>query len=103
MSSTRAEALTKIILIENEVKKINSSQRYRRIRNSIRDLRNSSGSIISVENPNNFEEIVEVRKHSKIAQEYLKKYESLMKEYSDHFEELNERKKSYKARLFDHL
>ena len=101
MTSTRANALTQIILIENKVKQINSSQRYRRIQKSIRDLKNSSGSsIIRVENPNDFEEIVEVRKHSKMAKEYLEEYEVLLKEYEDHFSELNERKRSYKARLF---
>ena len=103
MTSTRAEALTQILLIETKEKKISSSQRYRKIRKSIRDLKNASGrSIIKVENPNDFKQIVEVRKHSKIAKEYLKKYESLLKEYDDHFLELNERKKLYKARLFDH-
>ena len=101
MTSTRADALTQIILIENKVKLISSSQRYRRIQKSILDLKNSSGrSIIQVENPSDFEEIVEVRKHSKVAEEYLKEYLLLMKEYEDHFTELNERKKSYKARLF---
>ena len=101
MTSTRANALTQIILIENKVKQISSSQRYRRIQKSIRDLKSSSGrTIIRIENPNDFEEIVEVRKHSKKAKEYLEEYELLLKEYEDHFTKLNERKKSYKARLF---
>ena len=103
MTSTRSDALTQILLIENQEKKISKSKRYRRILKSTRDLKNSSGrAIIKVENPNDFEEIVEVRRHSKIAKEYLEKYELLLKEYNDHFIELNEQKKSYKARLFDH-
>jgi hypothetical protein len=101
MDSTRAEALTQIFLIENKVRQISNSQRYRMIQQSVLDLKNISGrSIIEVENPADFGNTVQVRKNSKIAKEYLETYEALLKEYEIQFMELNERKKTYKARLF---
>ncbi len=101
MDSTRAYALTQIMQIEDQVKKVTRSRRYMKIQQYVIDLKNSSGrSILNIENPGDMGKIIQVRKNSITAKEYLKQYELLLNEYTVLFGELNKRKKRLKAELF---
>ena len=101
MDSTRANALTQIMQIEDRVKRVTRSKRYRKINQYVIDLKNASGkSILNIENPDNMGKIIQVRKNSITAKEYLKQYEVLLNEYTVLFKELRERKKLLKAELF---
>ena len=101
MDSTRAYALTQIMQIEDQVKRVTRSKRYMKIQQYVIDLKNSSGrTILNIENPGDMGKIIQVRKNSTTAKEYLKKYELLLNEYTVLFGELRERKKRLKATLF---
>ena len=101
MDSTRANALTQIMQIEDRVKRVTRSKRYRKINQYVIDLKNASGkSILNIENPDNMGKIIQVRKNSITAKEYLKQYEVLLNEYTVLFKELRERKRRLKAELF---
>ena len=101
MDSTRASALTQIMQIEDRVKRTTRSKRYRKINQYVIDLKNASGkSILNIENPGDMGKIIQVRKNSITAKEYLKQYEVLLNEYTELFKELRERKKLLKAELF---
>ena len=101
MASTRASALTQIMQIEDRVKRVTRSKRYRTIQQYVRDLKNASGkAILNIENPGDMGKIIQVRKNSTTAKEYLKQYELLLNEYTVLFKKLNKRKKRFKAELF---
>ena len=101
MASTRAYALTQIMQIEDRVKRVTRSKRYRTIQQYVRDLKNASGkAILNIENPGDMGKIIQVRKNSTTAKEYLKQYELLLNEYTVLFKKLNKRKKRFKAELF---
>ena len=101
MDSTRAHALTQIMQIENRVKRVTRSKKYRKIQQYVIDLKNASGkSILNIENPGDMGKIIQVRKNSTTAKEYLKQYELLLNEYTALFIKLNKRKKRFKSELF---
>ena len=101
MDSNRAFALTRIIQIEDQVKQVVKSKRYRKISQSIHDLRDTNGkTIITLENPDKDGKQIKVRKNSKRAKKILQKYELLLYEYQILFQELNKQKNKYKKQLF---
>jgi hypothetical protein len=101
MDSSRAHALTQIMLIENQVKKAVNSKRYIKIQQYIRDLKTTQGkAIITVENPHMMGKKIQLRKNSEKAKEYLRKYELLLYEYQILFNELSKRKNHFEAELF---
>ena len=102
MDSSRANALTQIIKIENRVKKVANSKRYIKIQQYIRALKTTQGkAIITVENPYQMGKTELLRKNSKKAKEYLEQYEVLLNEYQVLFNELYKRKNRFKAELFE--
>ena len=101
MGSTRSNALIQIMQIEDEIKRVSNSKRYMKIQQYIRILQDSSGkAIINVENPNDMGKIVQLRKNSVKAKEYLKAYEDLLFEYDMLLSELRNRKKVFTNELF---
>jgi hypothetical protein len=64
----------------------------------LKDL--SGNAILEVENPDEMGKTVKLRKNSKEAKEYLKKYEMMLNEYDTLLLELRKRKKSLNAELF---
>ena len=101
MDSTRADALIQIMEIENQVKRVSRSKRYIKIQQYVQDLQNLNGrSILDIENPDDMGKIIQVRKNSTAAKEYLKQYELLLNEYTIQFKKLQERKKLLKTVLF---
>jgi len=101
MGSTRSNALIQIMQIEDEIKRVSNSKRYMKIQQYIRILQDSSGkAIINVENPSDMGKIVQLRKNSVKAKEYLKVYEDLLLEYDMLLSELRNRKKVFTTELF---
>ena len=102
MSSTRADALIRIMQIEDRIKKLISSKKYRNIQNSITLLkRNSGNAIFMVNNPENPEKLVEVRRNSKESQRFLAIYEHQLNEYQTLLGKLGEKKKTLTFELFE--
>ena len=101
MGSTRSSALVQIMQIEDQVKRVINGKKYKNIQQYIRMLKNLSGhSLLKVENPDDMGKLVELRKNSKTAKEYLKTYEHMNNEYAVLLHELALRKRSLKAQLF---
>ena len=100
--TTRSYALTQIMKIENQLKQMNSSTRYRRIEQNVRDLKNpQSNTMIHIQDPEkNDEKTIQIRKNSTQAKEALKTYELQLYEYQILFNELNKRKNTLKTQLF---
>ena len=101
MGSTRSSALVQIMQIEDQVKRVVNGQKYKKMNQYIRALTEFSGhAILKVENPEEMGKMVELRRNSKTAKEYLKTYEHMIKEYDVLLRELSIRKRSLKAELF---
>lgn len=101
MASTRAYALSQIMQIEDQIKKVSNSPRYRKVQQYTKDLQDSPGiSLIEVEDPENMGHVEKIRKNSPQAQEYLKTYLLLKQEYDVLFKELHQRRAKYRKSLF---
>lgn len=76
MGSTRASALIRIMRIEDQIKQLINSKKYRNIQSNISILKRRTGkAIFEVQNPKDTEKLVEVRRNSKESQEILAIYE----------------------------
>ena len=101
MGSTRSSALAQIMQIEDQVNRVINGKKYKKMNQYIRVLKDLSGhAILKVENPDDMGKLVELRKNSKTAKEYLKTYEHMLNEYEVLLRELSIRKRSLKAELF---
>ena len=101
MGSTRSSALAQIMQIEDQVNRVINGKKYNKMHQYIRLLKDLSGhAILKVENPGDMGKLVELRKNSKTAKEYLKTYEHMLNEYDVLLRELAIRKRSLKAELF---
>ena len=101
MGSTRSSALAQIMQIEAQVNRVINGKKYKKMNQYIRVLKDLSGhAILKVENPDDMGKLVELRKNSKTAKEYLKTYEHMINEYDVLLRELAIRKRSLKAELF---
>jgi len=101
MGSTRSSALMQIMQIEDQVGNVINGKKYIKIQHYVRVLKDLSGhAILKVENPEDMGRLVELRKNSTKAKEYLKTYEHMLNEYNVLLRELAVRKRSLKAELF---
>ena len=101
MGSTRSSALAQIMQIEDQVNRVINGKKYKKMYQYIQVLKDLSGHAIrKVENPEDMGKLVELRKNSKTAKEYLKTYEHMLNEYDVLLRELAIRKRSLKAELF---
>jgi hypothetical protein len=101
MDSTRSHALSQIMLIENQVKRINISKRYMKIQKYVHDLKDHNGkAILDIEDPEDMGKVIKIRKNSSTAKKYLKQYELLLYEYQVLFNELHKQKDKFKKQLF---
>ena len=101
MGSTRSSALMQIMQIEDQVKHVINGKKYKKMQQYIRLLKDLSGhAILKVENPEDMGKLVELRKNSTKAKDYLKTYEHMINEYDVLLRELAVRKHSLKAELF---
>jgi hypothetical protein len=87
--------------IEDQVSRILNDKKYKKMQHYIRVLKDRSGhAILKVENPEDMGRLVELRKNSTKAKDYLKTYEHMLYEYDVLLRELAVRKHSLKAELF---
>lgn len=101
MVSSRSSALRQIMQIENRIKHVRKSQRYKRIRKNIQVLEMDRGHhIIEVDIPGDMEKSVSVRRNSERSRSMLEKYQTQMNEYDVLISELNKKKKTLTAELF---
>ena len=102
MGSSRAYALSQILKIDKQITLASKSIRYRKIQKYSNALKGKIGSsIVVVEDPKNMGNLIQVRRNSSRAKEYLADYESLLKDYKNMFEKLNILKKKYTKELFE--
>lgn len=101
MASNRSSALRKIMQIEDRIKKVRKSPRYKHIQRNISVLQGKTGKrMIDVENPDEMEKTVTIRRNGEESKVYLAKYETKMQEYDILIHELGKKKKSLTAELF---
>ena len=101
MASNRSSALTKIMQIEERIKKVRKSPRYKHIQRNIQVLQGKTGNrMIAVENPDEMEKTVTIRRNGEESKNYLAKYQTKMLEYDVLINELGKKKKSLTAELF---
>ena len=102
MGSSRAYALSQILKIDKQITKASKSIRYRKIQKYTNALKGKTGtSIVVVEDPMNMGDLIQVRRNSSEAKNYLAYYESLLRDYQIMFEKLNRLKKNYTKELFE--
>ena len=100
MGFSRSSSLMEIMKIDNEIKEIVKSRKYRNIQENLRKLRRrEGGSIIEIEHPFDGKK-VRLRWNSEESSEYLEKYEGQMKEYRIRLDNLRRKKKKLTSELF---
>lgn len=101
MSSTRSSALRKIMQIENRIKTLTKSKRYKRIKMNLEVLEMDRGHhIIEVNVPDDMDKSVKIRRNSEHSKSMLEKYQTQMGEYNQLITKLNKEKKTLTAELF---
>ena len=101
MANKRTAALIQIMQIQDQIKRVRKTKRYRKIQQYVRILKSFSvKSVIKVEKPDLMGKMVELRKNSKTAKEYLETYELMLYEYDALFKKLGKRRSRLKEELF---
>ena len=98
---TRRSVLTRIMEIETQLKDLILSDKYNRIKDNIRVLKDPSllGDV-RVNDPNNFDSMIEVRRNSVKSRQCLEIYEKMAHEYEERINNLNNEKKILQTELF---
>ena len=100
MGFSRSSSLMEIMKIDNEIKEIVKSRKYRNIQDNLIKLKRiRGGSIIEIEHPFDGKK-VRVRWNSEESSEYLEQYEGQMKEYRNRLDNLRRKKKKLTSDLF---
>lgn len=100
MGSTRSSALIQIMRIEDEIKKVTKSKRYRVIQQNITKLNARTGTALIEVEPINDEKTVTVRRGSTEFKVILEKNRHSLMEYETLLNELNKKKKALTTTLF---
>jgi hypothetical protein len=101
MASSRSSALMKIMRIEDQVKRVSKDKRYKQIQENVRTLKDSYGrAVVQINNPDNMEKTLTVRKNSDDATRYLEAFELMLYEYDVLMLELRKQKESLRKKLF---
>lgn len=88
--------------IEDRIKRVRKSERYKHIQKNIQILKRKSGNrMIEVNNPDETKKKVTIRRNGEESKTFLEKYEFQMNEYSVLINELDKKKKSLTQELFD--
>ena len=102
MGSTRASALIKIMQIEDQIKRLVNSKKYKDIQSNITLLKSRTGkAVFKVQNPEDSDKIVEVRRHSKESQDFLVIYENMLFDYQVQLNKLGKKKRNLTTELFE--
>jgi hypothetical protein len=101
VASTRSSALLQIIQIENEIKKIVKSKKYREIIRNLTILKNQAGhSIMELDDLDIRNRKINVRRNSITAKEYLTSYQSMLDAFETRITELGIKKSNLRKELF---
>ncbi len=91
----------RIMRIEDEIKRVRKSKRFRQINLNITKLKARSGNaIIEVEDPDT-QKKVQVRRNSDQSKEILARYQHQLDEYDTLINELGKKKKNLTTELFE--
>ncbi|MBC8551728.1 MAG: hypothetical protein H8D23_18940 [Candidatus Brocadiales bacterium] len=98
---TRRSVLTRIMEIETQVKNMVLDDKFNRVKDNIRILKDTSFfGDIRVHNPNNIDSMIEVRRNSVKSRQCLEIYEKMAHEYEERINNLNNEKKKLQTELF---
>jgi hypothetical protein len=101
MGSRRSSSLMEIMQIEAKIKQMRNSLEYRHIQQNIGKLKRTSGNaVIQVQNPEEMEKMVTVRRNSVESKKFLAIYEGQLEKYSVEIEEMEKTKKGLTSKLF---
>ena len=101
MGSRRSSSLMEIMQIEAKIKQIRNSSEYRHIQQNIGKLKRTSGNaVIQIQNPEEMDKMVTVRRNSVESKKFLAIYEGQLEKYSVEIEEMEKIKKGLTSKLF---
>ena len=101
MGSRRSSSLMEIMQIEAKIKQMRNSTEYRHIQQNIGKLKRTSGNaVIQVQNPEEMDKMVTVRRNSVESKKFLAIYEGQLKKYAVEIEEMEKNKKGLTSKLF---
>jgi hypothetical protein len=101
VDSSRSSVLLQIIQIENKVKQIINSKKYKKIRRNVAILKNQAGrSMMELDDLDNNDRKIQVRRNSKVAKEYLIRYQSMLDNFESQISQLGSKRMSLNKELF---
>jgi len=100
--SERRTILLRILEIDAHIRNIEQGKNYRRLKNDLRILEGTEmrGGIFTVHSPSNMEELVEMRRNSKVVGEYITQYRDKLRIDRNNLERLAQEKKTLEKDLF---
>ena len=97
----RRSPIMRIMEIETQLKDLILNDKYNRIKDNIRVLKDPSFlGDVRVNEPNNFDSMIEVRRNSVKSRQCLEIYEKMAHEYEERINNLNNEKKILQTELF---
>ena len=93
MGVNRSSSLMEIMKIDDEIREIVKSSKYRHIQRNLDKLRRRSGSVIEVDNPSDGKK-VRVRWNGDEFDKFLEIYENQMKEYRTRLDEFTRKEEN---------
>lgn len=100
MGSTRSSALIQIMRIEDQIKKVMKSKRYRLVQQNIAKLDARTGKAIIEIEPLDDEKAITVRRGSTESKEVMEKNRNILNEYETLLSELGKKKRALTTTLF---
>ena len=99
--ATRRSVLMRIMAIETQLKNLVHDNKYYRIQENLRMLRDKSFfGDVRVNDPHNFDSLINLRRNSAESKEYTEVYEKMSLEYEDLIDKLSIEKKQLQVELF---
>ena len=99
--TTRRSALLRIMEIETQLKNLVLDNKYYRIKDNLRMLREKSFfGDVRVNDPHNFDSMINLRRNSADSRECIEVYEKMSLEYEDLIDKLSIEKKQLQVELF---
>ena len=100
--SERRSILLRILEIDSNIKNIQQSKSYRRLKNDLKILSIASRGdrVLYVHSPENMDDMVEMSRSSRAIDEYIGLYKDKLKKDDEHLDELSREKVSLERSLF---
>ena len=101
MNSSRSSVLLQILQIENKLKQLVSSNKYKKIRRNVTILKNQSGrAMMELDDLDIENRKIMVRRNSTTAKEYLVRYQNMLDKFESRISQLGLERKSLNKELF---